>query len=269
MDDGSGTASAGRVRYGGFWPSGMVVTICTASDARQRSVKPSAHSGSGSCIFGPGPRARPLRLPMPDHLSPVPACVRASRSPWFSPLGPSARCTVCPSCGPSDPCQRGGRVCLNRLPQAAGPRVRGGPTIQRHTGPNGQLPDGGLPGLLRSLGPHATGSGTYPAVGLDARWRGRQRRAGPRHALHNQAAAGPAHVGMDARRELPAAQVSGDTVRAPRGNCAAGRGAGAVPGSGRHRYGRCTGSVSGIVRIRSGLVAQGGRGVGSQARLCG
>ena len=167
---------------GAFWPSGVVVTICTASGARQRSVKPSAHSGPGSRIFGPGPRPRPLRIPMPDHLSPVPACVRASRSLWFSPLGPGARCTVCPSWGPSDPCRRGGRVCLNRLPQAAGPRVRGGPTIQRPTGPNGQLPDGGLPGLLRSLGPHAAGSGTYPAVGLDARWRGRQRRAGPRHA---------------------------------------------------------------------------------------
>ncbi len=267
MDDGSGPQVG--CGTGAFWPSGTVVTICTASGARQRSVKPSAHSGPGSRIFGPGPRPRPLRLPMPDYLSPVPACVRASRSPWFSPLGPGARCTVCPSCGPSDPSRRVGRVCLNRLPQAAGPRVRGGPTIQRHAGPNGQLPDGDLPGLLRSQGPHAAGSGTQQAMGQDARWRGRQRWAGPRHALYHQAAAGPAHVGTGARREWPTAQLSGDTVCAPRGNCAAGRGAGAVPGSGRHRYGRCTGSVSGIVRIRSGLVAQGGRSVGRQARLCG
>jgi len=44
---------------GAFWPSGTVVTICTASGARQQSVKPSVHPEPGSCIVGPGPRARP------------------------------------------------------------------------------------------------------------------------------------------------------------------------------------------------------------------
>ena len=252
MDDGSGTASAGRVRHGGILAVGNggdhMHRVRRASTVRQAVCA----SGTGELHSRSRSEGPALRFPRPDHPSPVPACVRASRSPWCSPLGPGAGCTVCPSCGPPEPSRRGG------------------PTRRRHAGPKGQLPGGALPGLHRSPGPHAAGSGTQPAMGLDARDGAAGKGGpGPQHALHDQAAAGPAHVGTGARRELPAAQVSGDTVRAPRGNCAAGRGTGAVPGSGRHRYGRCTGSVSGIGRIRSGLVAQGGRGVGSQARLCG
>ena len=97
-----------------------------------------------------------------------------------------------------------GRSCLIE-PASAGPRVGGGPWRQRHAGPKGQPPDGGLPGPLRSPGPLAAGSGTQPAVGLDAR-------------------AGAAGTGGLASRSGPGTCRNGRATRAARG-----------PSVGRHR----------------------------------
>ena len=157
------------------------MTICTASGARQRSVKPSAHSGPGSRIFGPGPRPRPLRFPMPDHLSPVPACVRASRSPGFRRWN-QARDALYAQV--ADHLIPPGRLCLIGLASPGSGSTRQGwpdDTAACRT----EWPTTGWRSARPTSVPGATRCGFGNSTGCRpgrARWRGRQRRAGSRHA---------------------------------------------------------------------------------------
>ena len=236
MDDGSGTASAGWVRHGG------ILAVGNGGDHRHR-VKRASTVRQAVCAFGTGkPHSRDRG---PTAAASV-RCLRVSAHRgalgvrrWDQRCMPKLRAIRALSAG---------RSCLiEPASPGSGSARRGWPVETAACRAEG--PTAGWRSARSTSVPGATCGGLGNAAGCRpgrARGRGRQRRAGkPQLARHIP-------NGRSTRAAMT--QMVGDTVRGPHASCAAGRGAGAV---------------SGIGRVRSGLVTQGGRSVGSQARLCG